>query len=254
MGSFAGATLELDDSILGNVLLTSNPANTTETEGKHTIDVAGLSVFAGTVSVGSSYPVEFADATTINIDQDSTLLNIGTLAPTADYGETVDIKGGHGSVLLNDGLIEVEGGRGGANVTIGRNVTGFGTIEVGVATPLAVGYPSATVQFTGSVASGQTFEFSGHEGGTASYVLLQIDIAAAFGATIKNFGKTDTIFGQTDTIELKNTKVTSDKFSDGVLTLSDGGHQVAHLHFAGSYTTSDFTTQVVGGDTLIKYS
>ena len=254
MGSFAGATLKLDDSVLGNVRLTSNPATSTETEGKHTIDVSGLSVLAGKISIGSSYPVEFADATTINIGENSTLRNIGTLAPTADYGETLTVNGSHGSVLLNDGLIEVLGGRGGAKVTIGTNVTGSGTIEVGVATPLAEGYPSGTVEFKGSVASGETFEFSGHEGSTASYVTLRIDMAAAFAATIKNFGTTDTVFGRTDTIELEKTIVTSDKFSDGVLTLNDGDHSVAHLHFVGSYTTSDFTMQVVGGDTLIKHT
>jgi hypothetical protein len=245
MGSFSGATLDLRNSVLGNVVLTSTPALSAETEGNHTIGVSGLSVFAGTVSTASSGYAEFADATTINIDRDSTLLNIGTVSLGADYGETLDVNGSRKAFLLNDGLIDVEGGRGGAKVTIGTNVGGFGTIEVGVAAPLALGYPAGTVEFAGHVGSGQTFEFSGHEGSTTSYVLLQIDMAEAFKATIKDFTSTDTI-------ELKNTTVTSDRFSDGVLTLSDGCHPVAHLHFSGSYTASDFTTQVVDGDTLIK--
>jgi hypothetical protein len=61
-------------------------------------------------------------------------------------------------------------------------------------------------------------------------------------------------FTNIDTIDLKGVTVTSDTFSDGVLTLKDGHQTVANLRFAGNYSTSDFVTQVVGGDTLIKHA
>jgi hypothetical protein len=147
------------------------------------------------------------------------------------------------STPFNNGLIKVEASKG-ATLTTGTHVTGFGTMEFGVSGQLAFGYPAGTAEFNGYVGCGQTFDFSGADGSPSSYVTLQIDMADAFKATIANFTSTDTI-------ELKRTTVTSDNFHNGVLTLN-GSHPVAHLHFAGSYTTSEFTTQVVGGDTLIK--
>ena len=147
--------------------------------------------------------------------------------------------------MLNDGLIQVESGPG-VQATITPEVLGFGTIEFGVAAPVGASLWLGTAEFGGAVGAAQTVEFSGAVGATASDSLLKIDMASAFQATIANFGKTDTI-------ELAGTKVTSDHFSGGVLTLNDGSHAVAHLHFSGSYTPGDFATQVVGRDTLIKF-
>jgi len=239
MGSFYGATLDLDDSILGNVGLTSIPAPSGELGGEHTINVSGIAVTAGTITTDG----DIGDATTINIGNHSSLLNIGTVDITPDFGGTLIINGSHGSLVTNDGLIEVYGGPG-ATITIGSNVVGFGTIELGVAAQQMFDTPTGTAEFKGSVGAEQTFKFSG-DGTTESHVTLQIDMAEAFKATIADFTKTDTI-------DLRNTTVTSDRFNDGVLILNDGCDPVAHLHFAGSYTTGDFTTQAVGGDTLIK--
>ena len=239
MGSYYGATLDLKDSIIGNIGLTVIPTPTAEIESHHTFDVSGYAVFAGTISTGG----EFADTTTINIDHGSVLWNIGDLAFTPTEGETLNINGS-GGTLLNDGLIEAEADPG-AYIKIGSNVVGFGTIELGVGAPVTSTVPAGKAEFAGDVGAGQTFEFSGASGATASTLLLQIDIASAFKGTIANFGSLDEI-------ELKNTKVTSDSFSGGVLTLSDGSSAVAHLHFSGSYTTSDFATHVSGGDSFIK--
>ena len=135
-----------------------------------------------------------------------------------------------------------------ATIKIDTAVTGLGTIELGVGTPFISSSNPGTAEFTGTVGSGQTFEFaSAASGATAPNLLLQIDMAEAFKGTIAQFGSTDTI-------ELKGTTVTSDHFKDGVLTLQDGCHPVVHLHFAGSYTTSDFATTVVDGNTLITNS
>ena len=246
MGSYYGATLGLDNSILGNVGLTTVPTPTGQIAGHHTFNVSGDSVFAGTISTNLSGGSEFSDITTINIAPHSHLLNIGDIELTPQEGVSLDINGDCGSKLVNDGLIEAESGPGG-NIKISTDVLGFGTIAFGVGAPQASVTPTGTAEFTSSVGSGQTFEFSGADGATASAALLQIDMADAFKGTITNFTNTDTI-------SLQNTTVTSDSFHNGVLTLDDGSHAVAHLHFAGSYTTSDFTTQVVGGDTLIKLS
>jgi hypothetical protein len=243
MGSYYGATLDLKDSIIGNVGLTTVPTPTGQIAGHHTFDVAGFAVFDGTISTNLSGS-EFSDVTTINIDNDSLLLNAGQIALTPQEGETLDVNGGHRSSLINDGTIEAESGPD-ANLKIDTNVVGFGTIELGVGAPTMFSSQSGTAEFGGYVGAGETFAFTGAVGATASDVLLQIDVADAFKATIANFTKTDSI-------KLENTAVTSDSFSGGVLTLIDGSHAVAHLHFSGSYTASDFTTQTVGGDTLIK--
>ncbi len=243
LGSYHGATLALTDSILGNVGLTTVPTPTGQIVGHHTFDVSGFAVFAGTISTNLSGN-EFSDATTINIDKDSILLNIGHIALTPQEGVVLDINGAQGSALINDGSIEAESGPD-ATIKIDTNVLGVGSIELGVGAPSMFSSQSGAAEFGGDVGAGQTFVFSGAGGATASDLLLQIDVADAFKATIANFSKTDSI-------KLENTVVTSDTFSGGVLTLNDGSHPVAHLHFSGSYTASEFTTQVVGGDTLIK--
>ena len=244
MGSYYGATLALTDAILGNVGLTTVPTPTGQITGHHTFDVSDYTVFAGTISTNLSGGQEFSDATTINIGTNGVLLNIGNIELTPQEGETLTVNGAHGALLVNDGLIEAESGPG-ADVKIGANVAGFGTIELGVGAPMMFSSQSGTAEFGGSVGAAQTFKFSGASGATASDLLLKIDIASAFAGTIANFTNTDTI-------QLAGTTVTSDSFSNGVLTLNDGSRPVAHLHFAGSYTTSDFTTQVVSGSTLIK--
>ena len=245
MGSYYGATLNLKDSILGNVGLTTVPTPTGQIAGHHTFDVHGYAVFGGTISTNLSGD-EFSDVTTINIAKDSVLLNIGNVLLTPQEGAILTVKGVHGSLLANDGLIEAESGPD-ASIKIDASVIGFGTIELGVGAPAMFSSQSGSAEFSGSVGAGQTFEFSGALGATASDLTLQIDMADAFKATIANFTGTDTI-------DLKNTTVTSHIFKNGVLTLNDGSHPVAHLHFSGSYTTSDFTTQVVGGNTLITHS
>jgi hypothetical protein len=247
MGSYYGATLDLENSILGDVALVTAPTPTGQIVGHHTFDISGFSVFAGTISTnpsGFSGGGEFSDDTTINIDRGSTLLNIGNIELTPQEGVVLDINGDCGSKLVNDGLIEAESGPD-ATVKISTDVLGFGTIAFGVGAPSPHSTQSGTLEFTGRVGTNQTVEFSAASPAMASDLLLQIDIAHAFKGTIANFTNTDTI-------SLQNTTVTSDHFSHGVLTLDDGSHAVAHLHFAGSYTTSDFTTAVVGGDTLIK--
>jgi hypothetical protein len=246
MGSYTGAYIKLHDSILGDVGLTTVPTPTGQVAGNHTFDVSDNATFAGTISTDGSGGTEFADNTTINVDAYSELTNIGNIELTPQEGATLNIKGLTGATLVNDGLIEVESGPG-VTVKIGPDVLGFGTIEIGVGAATAFATPTGSAEFEGSVSTAQTFAFSGALGATASDLLLKIDEASAFGATIANFGGTDTI-------ELAGTTVTSENFSNGVLALKDGSDTVAHLHFSGSYTTSDFATQVVGGDTLIKFA
>jgi hypothetical protein len=244
MGSYYGATIKLHDSILGNIGFTTVPTPTGQIEGNHTFDISNHAILAGTISTDVSGGTEFADHTTINIDASSQLRNIGNIELTPQEGATLDVTGGAGATLVNDGLIEPESGPDIA-IKIGPDVLGFGTMEFGVAAPEPGSLWSGTAEFEGPVAAAQTVEFSGALGATASDLLLQIDLPAAFAATIANFSRTDTI-------ELKNTTVTSDVFKNGTLTLKDGSHPVANLHFSGNYATSDFTTHVTGGDTLIK--
>lgn len=244
MGSYYGATLGLHNSILGDVGLTTVPTPTGQIAGHHTFDISGGVVFAGTISTGVSGQSEFSDNTTINIAAHSTLLNLGSIELTPQTGVVLDINGSCGSKLVNDGLIQAESGPD-ATVKITPDVLGFGTIAFGVGAPSPPSTQSGSLEFAGHVGAQQTVEFSASDGATASDLLLKIDVADAFKATIANFTNTDTI-------SLHGTTVTSDSFHNGVLTLNDGSHAVAHLHFAGSYTTSDFTTTAVGGDTLIK--
>jgi hypothetical protein len=227
------SVLDLKGSVIGPVMLQND--RTGAVEGIHTINVSNYAVFVGPLSTN-----ELEESTTINISPHSLLLNFGSLQFVTQLGASLDIAGTKGAVVANYGLIEVEA-PGATTAIIAPSVTGHGTIQVGSS-------DVANTEFGGFVGSGQTFEFSGFDDQASSTATatLQVDMAREFHATIANFTAVDTI-------DLKGVTVTSDDFNNGVLTLKDGSETVANLHFAGSYTTSDFVTQAVAGDTLIKH-
>jgi hypothetical protein len=75
---------------------------------------------------------------------------------------------------------------------------------------------------------------------------VRLDDPQTFAATIANFG------GGGDSIILVGQTITADSYANGVLTLLDGTTLVGNLHFAGSYTTSDFQVASSGGNTVIR--
>ena len=226
--------LDLKDTILGRTTLVNGV--TPSATGIHTINVSDIAVVNGPLFVN-----EIEDSTTINISPHSLLLNNSNITFIQDVGNSLHIAGTDGALLINDGLIEEEGA-GSAQLTITPDIIGKGTIVVGSDN-------RAATEFGGLVGAGQTFEFSTFKGvgSPLAKASLQLDMPKEFQATIADFTSADSI-------DLKGVSVTSDSFSNGVLTLKAGSSTVAQLHFAGSFTTGDFVTQAVGGDTLVTHA
>jgi hypothetical protein len=128
--------------------------------------------------------------------------------------------------IQNDGAIDVQGVQGHADRTVAdfNQVNGTGSISV----------DNGTVGFVGNVSAGETLRFLSDPVTHAGDNVLNLNMGkAAFGATIQGFG-------QGDRINLGMTLQQAHLFynpNTGMLT-ADGG--TVKLHFAGSYTASDF--------------
>ena len=238
-GGSAGAptVLKLDDAILGNAVFSPAPDDVGSVSGgNQTIDVSHIAVLDGTIGVQA-----LVDTITINLKNNSALFNLGTIDFLPGSGGSIDVTGGSGAVLVNAGLIEL-GAQHNPAITIRPDIIGTGTIELNAPDDLDL---TTRAEFGGLVGAGQTIEMN-----AAPFLLsgasITIDNPREFHATI-------TDFAANDFIDLKNTTVTSDVFSNGVLTLQDAAKPVAQLKFSGSYATSDFVVQQQSNDTVITH-
>lgn len=234
LGNFqsgAAAVLDLKAATVGDIGLdTSGPP---DAEGYQTINISQYAIFTGLVAPA----FESGGALTINVAAHGVMVSQGTLSVGGPPPGAITIDGGAGAVLDNQGLIEATG----ASIIIDPNVIGTGTVEMASDTPSTI---NSQVEFGGYVGPEQTVLFSG-QAAAPSVELLLLDTPREFLAGIDGFAGSDTI-------DLANTTVTSDDFANGVLTLRDGHSVVADLHFAGSYTTDDFTITESGGGTLVS--
>ncbi len=239
-GGSAGAptVLKLDDAILGNVVFSPAPADLNSVSGgNQTIDVAHIAVLDGTIGVQA-----LVETITLNLKNNSALFNLGTIDFLPGSGGSIDVTGGSGAVLVNAGLIEL-GAQHNPAITIGPDIVGTGTIELNAPNDLDL---TTRAEFGGLVGAGQTIEMNAAPL-LISGASLTIDKPSGFHATIADFAANDFI-------DLKNTTVTSDVFSNGVLTLHDAAKPVAQLRFSGSYTTSDFVIQQQSNGTVITHA
>ena len=88
-----------------------------------------------------------------------------------------------------------------------------------------------TLEFDAAVSSSQTVLFQD------ATDILNLGTPSSFGGTIAGLANGDAI-------DLLNQTATSLSFSAGVLTVMNGGSQVAALHMSGAYTSASFTLAV----------
>jgi hypothetical protein len=259
-GDFAAldqdATLDISDSVLGDISLIGGNPVTIHGTARAVFNIHGVAVFQGTmapVNGGEGAELNIALATgsvlinqglwdfgagqltTIDMSPGSLILNQGTMV----FGPgTLTIAGDqHSDLLVNLGTIALEG-----NAVIEPSVIGHGTVEMGGS--FLIGQTN-DIAFKGYVGAGETLQFMPPLAGTASERLV-IDQPREFLATIAGFGAGDAVV-------LQGVTASSEQFRNGVLTLYDGHHPAAALHFAGSYTAGDFAVASSSGATLIQH-
>jgi Haemagluttinin repeat len=146
----------------------------------------------------------------------NTVTNAGTLA--AMSGSDLAVAGN----LANSGLLVADGG----TITVGGIVTGAGK---------AVISSGGEVEFASASTNNVTFV----SGSTGELVL---DDATAYSGVISDFATNQSI----DLADIPTTaKLVS--FVGGILTISGGSGDVAHLHIAGAHTLGDFSLAPDGG-------
>ena len=166
----------------------------------------------------------------------SSFVNFGTLV--VDPGASWEASGdGSAYPFLNDGTIIVANGivstgEALALGTVGADPGQHGVVQVGA---------GGVVDFTGA-AAGQTLVF------TDAYGTLQLNDPGAFAARISGFQAGDVI-------DLVDVGANHFIYSKGKLKLTEAGHTVAVLSFAGHYTKADFQLSADGnGGTLVTFA
>ena len=161
------------------------------------------------------------------------LLTVEAQGTLSGYGTVEGSSGGSDpGALTNDGTITAVGGvlSISDDITTGTGASGNFAIASG-----------ATLEFSGSVDTGQTVAFSG------SNADLTLDQPGANGA---NFNPFIEDFFSTDQISIDNFAASSVSYVGGSYVLSDGSTQV-DLDFGSAQSISTLSYKVSGGDTIV---
>jgi len=207
-----------DDGISGSYIF-DNDGNTISGDGvigDGTTTLIGTTSLVGLTVHNVAGIISANDGGTLSIDTgSSTIVNDATLVANPGSDLYLDSPVSNSGVLdANDGSITAADAVTGGTATI----TDFGEIEFGAAS-------NATVKFV-----------SGAQG------VLILDAAVQYTGTIVGFNASQAI----DLTDIPKTATMS--FSAGVLTINGGPGDVAHLHFAGSFTLSEFSLAPDGGN------
>jgi hypothetical protein len=225
----------------GQVVLSDFSANTIFGEGltvaapvtlvnlNNTISGSGL-IGAGRLALnnGLSGLILATGIVPLIIDTGATrVINAGTLQ--ANAGSELDV----GSDLSNTGHLNANGG----TIVVAGNVTGT-VLGSGVAVISAAGQ----VEFGGASSASTKFA-------TGSTGRLILDDSVQYTGTVAGFGANHTqAIDLADIIEATATL----SFINGILTVNDHGGHIAHIRFAGSFTTGSFhIADDGGGGTLL---
>jgi hypothetical protein len=196
--------------------------------------VSGLVDSSGNISLGSGRGPGAGGNLTVDIKPNSVFVNTGTI--TLDLASFTVTGAKHNAVFVNDGTVVDFGLR----VRIDTPVIGTGTFQQ----PPTIF--STDFTFGDSVGSGITVDL--HSLGQPS--VITIDKPMKFLAAIQGFGE-----GLPNSIDLPNTAVTSESFSDNHLKLFDQDRLVADLNIIGDFTTNQFVLRQDGtGGTQITFS
>lgn len=219
-GATASTTLALNNATIdaSSSLVVSN-AQPSITSTPVVISVSGNSTVAGTQSF-SGTQINFS------IAAGSNLTNTGSLN---FYGASPTTTGG--GTLTNNGIIALLNPTNRITVPVFSDaITGSGTIALG---------KYGSVQFNGSVSSGQTLIFNDGANGNET---AQFNSISSFAGNVNGFSSSDLI----SVVLAAGSNYTNATYTDsgsngGVLTLYSGSTALGSLNFIGSYSLSAFT-------------
>ena len=217
-GATASTTLTLNNASLdATSSLTATNSQASITSTPVVISVSGGSTLAGTESF-------YGTQTNFAIAAGSTLTNSGALN---FYSSSPTTTGG--GTLVNNGTIALLNPTNRVTVPVFSDaITGTGTISLA---------KYASVQFNGSVSSGQTLVFN--DGGSGNET-AQFNSFGSFGATVNGFSTSDLIAVVSST-GYSNATYTSTGSSSGTLSLFSSGALLGSFNMLGNYTLSNFT-------------
>jgi hypothetical protein len=145
-------------------------------------------------------------------------------------GSTLEVNApDHKAFFVNNGEIEAFGG----TVTMNVPVTGHGRFDVLFNNNDIL---AGTLDFGRDVSAGQTINLAAG--------LLKLDRPRTFHGSIQGFNTLSSI-------EIKDAKITSTNFADGVVTLFDRHKVEAQLDIAGDFKTHQFAVRNEAGNTFI---
>jgi len=216
----AAATLVIDPGAVFNGLVVGNGSNDTlvlaSAASGGTLSGLG-SQFTGFTNITETAGAKWTLTGANSLGAGTTLTDAGVLAVAGTLSDA-------GAATVSGRL------RVGGSVSIGGSVTGTGSVAISSHAVLSVGGAFATKRLS--------FLAGGHE--TAMF-----GAPTAVSATIAGFAGTNTI-------DLLGFVSTTDTFAGHTLTIASTGGSVAHLHFAGSYSTAAFTVANDGhGNTMV---
>jgi hypothetical protein len=229
-GSFAGTLAGPGTVNIGEALTLSGSAALDAATINDAFNITLAANTALTEAAGSTLNITSATAKTkltVSGPGSASFSNAGTLLASGLGSTSISvaiINSGNVSVgsgtlaflgaVTNNGIVDQQAGI----LSIKDTVGGTGTLDVGA---------TGTLSLLLGAGAGQTVDF------LASTGLLDLTKPADFKGTIENFGASNQI-------DLLKTKETSFTFSNNILTVKDGTKTEATLHFAGTYTQSDF--------------
>lgn len=194
-------------------------------------DVIAPSFAAGTFTLGSGVTIDSSAA--------GALAGIDAAANTAVvFDGKLDAGASGGDFTIGGDATSVFNNNGSIIVSNHDSLTVTSTIDAGSGSGLISVASGAVADFSGPVASDQTFDFADATG------ILKLSNPGNFGADIGGF-----VAG--DTIELVGIAADTAVWSSGTLTISNGVNPVAALSMPDDHSSYSFLADQTGGNTVI---
>ena len=193
----------------------------------------GTVVAGGTLTIGAGGTLALQNFSTVESAAPAAVVNDGTIVSTAGahlYIENGGTAGGGNPTLVNNGIIEADGGA----ISIQLNASGAQPETLQNSGTVAIS-GDGSVWLNGTFAGG-AIAFNG-----SGELTLQQGMAFAGGATVTGFGPGD----QIDLFGSSAGKDGALSIADGTLDVSAGGTIMQAIPLAGSYTLGNFELETV---------
>jgi hypothetical protein len=225
--------LNLDNVVLGNLTFDDGGHGGSDTEYNYpTVNVSGALIADGSITDDHLGYIK------LNFAHGSVMINNGPINVGSGRAQDVDLSGDATNWVVNNSVIK------GPELTIGPNLSGGGTVEID-------DYPAfrddSNCEIQNWALGGQTFLFDPNPPQVPDYSVLTIDHPNEFQALIAGFQAGDTVV-------LAGLQETSAQYNAGVLTLFNGYQPEAWLHFAGVNSLSDFNIAQNNSGLFITHS